>query len=704
MSTQTLGINITSNVNNALPGINRVTVAINRMDGGVDEVSVSLNRLNNNTRTAGTGLRNLGNTTNNVGNSFSSLAKLVAGAFTVDALISFGRNVVDVTAKYESFQAVLTNTLGAREAAKAFQQIQDYAAATPFQVDEITSSFIKLVNRGFKPTTAQLTSIGDLAASQGKSFDQLTEAILDAQSGEFERLKEFGIVARQSNNNVTLSFRDQTVVVEKNSKAVRDTILAFGQLNGIAGSTAAVSKTLGGSISNLSDEWDRFLNIIGKKTAPILTATFKNLSNLISASGKALSENSKQTLEDQVRNNTKTKAAIENFSKLNKQQREAIIAAKEKSLDPLYDIVAKELIPRQERYDEITALLKKSFLGDVKLTDEAKRISSALPALLKTQQILRVNQTLLDEIKAVNDEINKGSAADTGQAFGTASAGSSKDVKTLSDVISELDKKLLQLDVTFAATGGSLQQLSEDKIRAISDALKDMVEFGVLPGTKVFDTYKSRIQQLQDTLNKTPVTIKPVVTIDPIPAATNDAAIAGIAEGFGMSFERYMTDLDLAGTIRDNLGDAIASVSEGLGNVFKKGGGLQDVLAPLVDSLANFGNALGKQLIAQGLSIEAFKASLKSFQGVGAIAAGAALIAASSAFKALATRGISSFATGGAVFGPQMALIGDNPGREEYIIPSEVLDKMGGTSQGTLMTKLSVNELIIWLDRGRRNV
>jgi hypothetical protein len=31
----------------------------------------------------------------------------------------------------------------------------------------------------------QMRQMGDLASSVGKSFDQLTEAILDAQTGEF---------------------------------------------------------------------------------------------------------------------------------------------------------------------------------------------------------------------------------------------------------------------------------------------------------------------------------------------------------------------------------------------------------------------------------------------------------------------------------------------------------------------------------------
>lgn len=69
--------------------------------------------------------------------------------------------------------------------------IEDISKHTLFGVDNLTQSYLSLVNRGMKPTEKQITALGDLASSQGKDFNQLTEALLDAQTGEFERLKEF---------------------------------------------------------------------------------------------------------------------------------------------------------------------------------------------------------------------------------------------------------------------------------------------------------------------------------------------------------------------------------------------------------------------------------------------------------------------------------------------------------------------------------
>jgi len=60
--------------------------------------------------------------------------------------------------------------------------LKEISSETPFSLEEITKSYIKLVNRGIVPTKDEIVKLGDLASSQGKSFDQLVEAVLDAQT------------------------------------------------------------------------------------------------------------------------------------------------------------------------------------------------------------------------------------------------------------------------------------------------------------------------------------------------------------------------------------------------------------------------------------------------------------------------------------------------------------------------------------------
>lgn len=228
-------------------------------------------------------------------NSFQSQMKKVstaiAATFTVDLLIDFGKEIINTTAKFQKFEAVLTNTLGSNsEAKQALQEITDFAAKTPFQVDELTESFVKLVNQGFKPTKDQMTALGDLAASQGKSFDQLTEAIIDAQTGEFERLKEFGIRASKEGDRVTFTFKGVEKQVNFTSESIRQYILSLGGAQGVSGSMAAISETLGGKISNLQDSLDQLKLALGQTaengkalsaSIDLITASVQSITNIV---------------------------------------------------------------------------------------------------------------------------------------------------------------------------------------------------------------------------------------------------------------------------------------------------------------------------------------------------------------------------------------------------------------------------------------
>jgi hypothetical protein len=227
-----------------------------------------------------------GDAMGSMGQIASKVGPVIAGIFAADKVMGFAKEVIAVTAEFQKLSAVLTNTLGSRSAAAgAMTKIQEFASQTPFSVQELTASFVKLANQGFTPTTAELRKLGDLASSTGKGFDQLAEAIIDAQTGEFERLKEFGIRASKAGDQVTFTFKGIQTQTEFTNDAIREYLVSLGDLQGVSGSMAAVSATLGGQISNLGDTWDTFLNTIGTNLAPIyqkalgLTSSFLNQLN-----------------------------------------------------------------------------------------------------------------------------------------------------------------------------------------------------------------------------------------------------------------------------------------------------------------------------------------------------------------------------------------------------------------------------------------
>lgn len=220
---------------------------------------------------------------NQINNTLSSGAKILATYFAVDRIKSFISSVVATRAEFEKMEAVLANTLGSKGAAqRALKELIDIGAKTPFSVLQLTQSYVKLVNQGIKPTREEIIKLGDLAASTGKQYDQLTEAIIDAQTGEFERLKDFGIRASKQGDQVIFTFKGVQTQVAFTSEAIVKYIYSLAELEGVAGATAAISATMGGKISNAGDAIDAFNNALGRlEKGPIVSviSAFIELTN-----------------------------------------------------------------------------------------------------------------------------------------------------------------------------------------------------------------------------------------------------------------------------------------------------------------------------------------------------------------------------------------------------------------------------------------
>jgi len=215
----------------------------------------------------------------------SMITGLMAGAasaLSFAAAGAFAKQLVAVRGEFQKYQAVLTNSLQDSNAAReSMQMLSDVASKTPFQLDALTASYVKLVNQGFKPTREEIIKMGDLASSTGKQFDQLVEAILDAQTGQFERLKEFGIKASKEGDRISFTFKGITTTVEDSGKAIQAYMLSLGDMTGVKGSMEAISGTLEGQVSNLEDTITAMFNKIGESSEGFLSAGISGISYLI---------------------------------------------------------------------------------------------------------------------------------------------------------------------------------------------------------------------------------------------------------------------------------------------------------------------------------------------------------------------------------------------------------------------------------------
>jgi hypothetical protein len=359
-----------------------------------------------------------------VNSTLSNLGKTLGAVFAVDQLIGFAKAVVNTQAEFQRMEAVLTNTLGSRGAAQAAMgQIVDFASKTPFQVNELTDAFVKLSNQGFVPTMAQMTKMGDLASSVGKSFDQLAEAVIDAQVGEFERLKEFGIKASAQGDKIKFSFKGLSTEVGKTSEEIQKYILSLGDLEGVTGGMALISETTGGKLSNFGDNVTRLTKSIGDSSSGliygILTASnaiLDHFATSLEAVNKVADKFNKGALEQLGM----TFAAVfdAKYANVLKLQAKAIKQVEQASFDAMMagrayfeseekarsdaydkeqDLIAQSIEANKKRYSELLKEQRKA-LSDFMNT--MKRFKLPVGTLAKESTVLGIGGDPLSKMKA----------------------------------------------------------------------------------------------------------------------------------------------------------------------------------------------------------------------------------------------------------------------------------------------------------------
>ena len=650
------------------------------------------------------------------------LAKIGAGmaaAFSIGAAVNFGKQMIAVRSEFEKYEAVLRTTLGSsKAAASAMSMLQGFAAKTPFQLNELTDSYVKLANRGLKPTEAQLTSLGDLASSTGKSFGQLAEAMLDSMTGENERLKEFGIIAKDAGNKTAFTFKGVTTEVDKTADAISNYIVGLGQLKGVTGSMASISETMVGKISNMKDAWDAFLNSLGKSTSGVISGVIKTLNNLFTAMtrandfkneaykekfqikietaqidfAKSMSSNPTEFREylkmgiaaiedaqkgyDEIEKKSKEKklGGIGGF-KASKQEREAAEQQAQANRDATVSL--KEYLTNEELVTEVfkkAVPVKKAYLQI--LQDEVVVLQKHQIAAGVTEAEAKADQVKID---AKNKQIAQ--ITEYGKSLGKE-AMLTKQIADLNLIYDNTKDRAKQEEIR--TTIGLLQRRVDIEKQIKGESIAP-------PGSEYFPTIKS---------TKFPAKIRDFAreASDKIQIEKNLPLVQlNVPEGKSM-FEPRLAQFEYLNDAKDKT-DALAQSQENLRDKLIEVG---NSLIQGADNWEDFGkmalNAI-KSAIAGIIALGVANAIEKTLAGpagkLGPIGVGIAALAGGLAAGAFSTL-VPSFAGGGVVNGPTIAMIGDNPGRKEAVIPSEMWGQMGG---GRLSVEVTGRALKFVLDQ-----
>lgn len=185
-------------------------------------------------------------------------------AFVTLGAARLGGGIIETSKDFEKLQASLKTVTGSAEAgAQAFDMIKTFAGDTPFSLRQATEGFIRLKSLGLDPSREAMESYGNTAAAMSKSLIQYVEAIADATTGEFERLKEFGIKASQAGDQVTFTFQGVSTTVNKTAADIEGFLRQIGNTT-FDGAMREQMEGLAGALSNFSDQSEITAVAIGR--------------------------------------------------------------------------------------------------------------------------------------------------------------------------------------------------------------------------------------------------------------------------------------------------------------------------------------------------------------------------------------------------------------------------------------------------------
>ncbi|MFB3788472.1 MAG: phage tail tape measure C-terminal domain-containing protein [bacterium] len=197
-------------------------------------------------------------------NEASRFRAYLTSAFAAIGGARLFRSLIEQNRDLESMKGSLRTVTGSVEAAAAaMQRLMDFAGKTPFSLEQSIQAFIKLKALGLDPSTRAMESYGNTASAMGKSMTQMIEAVADASTGEMERLKEFGIKAKQEGDKVQFTFRGVTTEVARNADAIQEYLIRIGETD-FAGAMDRQMEGLPGRLSYLEDSFSRLAFAIGE--------------------------------------------------------------------------------------------------------------------------------------------------------------------------------------------------------------------------------------------------------------------------------------------------------------------------------------------------------------------------------------------------------------------------------------------------------
>lgn len=230
----------------------------------------------------------------------ASKAAVMSIAGVAASLGALGVKAVQAAGNFQQVQAAMTNMLGSAERAKnLLGQLQDFAAKTPFEFNDVAAASQKFLAFGFtaEQIIPTLRAVGDAAAGVGlgkEGIDRITLALgqmaakSKVQSDEMLQLTEAGIPAWQMlADKIGTSVPQAMDMVSKGAVDAQTGLQALvgGMEEKFGGMMDQQAQTITGTWSNMMDGLSQSAIAVGQQISDAL-----NLPDLFSSLGDSLQQ------------------------------------------------------------------------------------------------------------------------------------------------------------------------------------------------------------------------------------------------------------------------------------------------------------------------------------------------------------------------------------------------------------------------------
>lgn len=194
--------------------LNNAKGALNGMESELKQTNDDVKNFDTNTKKATASTNKMAaNINKKVNGALKAFAVGLAAA--VAGMGALGKSSLEGASGLEGYRNTLNVVMkDVRLAGKTFKWAVDFANKTPFETDSVIQATVRLQSYGLKAKEV-LPGIGDMAGVMNKDIMQAVEAVADAQTGELERMKEFGITKQMIIDKANQIMGDKEIVNKK---------------------------------------------------------------------------------------------------------------------------------------------------------------------------------------------------------------------------------------------------------------------------------------------------------------------------------------------------------------------------------------------------------------------------------------------------------------------------------------------------------